>query len=315
MASDLNLISNSYAGELALPYISAAVLSADTIAKNYVTLHQNVKDKAVLQKIDITDILQEGTCDFTPNVSSVDADEAVLTVTDLKVNLQLCKSEHAKMWNSQTMGAGAMNETLPPTFQDYLLALATAKASEALEQTIWKGNFNGNVGGALTWTKFDGLVKDIATIKGAPDYNITSAITVSGAGSTTPVMDAIDNTLATLSSTLVGDPMVKCYMSRKTYQIYKQKLMTGYNVLVPSGDANLASVYGYEIYVCPGFPDNVVMFGRPDNFHVGTDLISDLNEAVVVDQKLIDTSDKVNIALKFRMGTKVGFAGDIAIGY
>lgn len=309
MASDLNLISNSYAGELALPYVSAAILSADTVAKNYVTIHQNVKDKAVLSKIDITDILQLGSCDFTPNVSSVDADEAVLTVTDLKVNLQLCKSEHAKMWLSQTMGAGALNETLPSTFQEYFLALASASAGAAVEHTIWKGNFNGNVGGALTYTKFDGLLKKIATAKGAPDYNIAAAL------DGTNIMTAIDSTLATLGSALVGDPMTKCYMSRKTYQIYKQKLMTGYNVLVPSGDANLASVYGYEIYVCPGFADNVVMFANPNNLHFGTDLLSDYNETVVVDQKLINGSDMVNLAMKFRAGTQIAYAGDIAIGY
>jgi hypothetical protein len=309
MASDLNLISNSYAGEFALPYVSAAVLSADTVAKNLVTVHQNVKDKAVLGKIDITDILQLGSCDFTPNVSAIDSDEAVLTVTDLKVNLRLCKSEHAKMWQSMTMGAGALNEVLPPTFQEYLLALAAAKAGEAVEHTIWKGNFNANVGGALTYTKFTGLLKNIADAKGAPDYNIAAALDGSN------IMTAIDSTLATLPSTLVGDMNTKCYMSRKTYQIYKQRLMTQYNVLVPAGDANLASVYGYEIYVTPGMADNVILFARPENLHFGTDLLSDYSETVVIDQKLIDGSDYVHLAMKFRAGTQVGFEGDVAIGY
>jgi hypothetical protein len=309
MASDLNLINNSYAGEFALPYVSAAVLSADTVAKNLVTVHQNVKDKAVLGKIDITDILQLGDCDFTPGVSGIDSSEAVLTVTDLKVNLRLCKSEHAKMWQSMTMGAGALNEVLPPTFQEYLLALAAAKAGEAVEHTIWKGNFNGNVGGALTYNKFDGLLKKIQVAKTNPDYNIAAALTVGN------IMTELDNVLATLPSTLVGDMNTKCFMSRKTYQLYKQRLMTAYNVLVPAGDANLASVYGYEIYVTPGMADNVIMFGRPENLHFGADLLSDYSEALVIDQKLIDGSDYVHVAMKFRAGTQVGFAGDIAIGY
>lgn len=309
MASDLNLITNSYAGEFALPYVSAAVLSADTVAKNYVTIHQNVKDKAVIGKIDITDILQADSCDFTPGVSSVDADEAVLTVSDMKVNIALCKSEHAKMWQSQTMGAGAINEVLPPTFTEYFMALISGKSSEAIEQTMWKGNFNGNVGGALTWTRFDGFLKKIADAKGAADYNISAALTVSN------IMTEVDAVLATLPSALVGDPNVKCYMSRRTYQIYKQKLMTAYNVLVPSGDANLASVYGYEIYVCPGFPENVIMFANPANLHFGTDLLTDYSEVVLIDQKLVTGSDYVNVAMKLRAGTAVGYANEIAVGY
>ena len=51
MASTLTISSSSYAGELALPYIHAALLTGDTIANRYVTVKENVKFKAVLKKL------------------------------------------------------------------------------------------------------------------------------------------------------------------------------------------------------------------------------------------------------------------------
>jgi len=51
MATNLTISSSSYAGELALPYISAAVLSGDTIANNYITVKENVKYKMVLKTL------------------------------------------------------------------------------------------------------------------------------------------------------------------------------------------------------------------------------------------------------------------------
>lgn len=51
MAKSLDINSSSYAGELALPYIAPAILSADTIANGYITVHENVKFKAVLKVI------------------------------------------------------------------------------------------------------------------------------------------------------------------------------------------------------------------------------------------------------------------------
>ena len=58
-------INGTYAGELALPYIHAALLSGDTLAKGYVTLKEGVKYKAVLKKLSSANLVQSFTCDFS----------------------------------------------------------------------------------------------------------------------------------------------------------------------------------------------------------------------------------------------------------
>ena len=311
MADSLS-ITTSYVGELALPYINAALLSGDTLAKNYVTLKEGVKFKAVLKVLGSGTLLQDGTaCDFG-QAGSLTLTESVLEVKDLKVNLELCKSEFARDWEAAQTGRGFINDVIPANFADFLLTYLAAKISEQIEFNLWVGNFSGSVGGASGYTSFNGLLKQISDAKsGTPDYNITAALTAGN------IMTAIDATVAVIPSTIIGSPNTKCYMSRKTFQLYMQACMaagTGGPTL-PSGDAIMKQVYGYEIYVCPGFSNDCLLFAQPDNLFVGTDLVSDLNEVKVVDMSLTDASDNVRMAMRYRFGTQVGFAGDVAVAF
>ena len=65
MATSLTISSSSYAGALALPYIQAAILSGDTLAKGYVAIKENVKYKAVIKKLSSSGLVVAATCDFT----------------------------------------------------------------------------------------------------------------------------------------------------------------------------------------------------------------------------------------------------------
>jgi hypothetical protein len=146
---------------------------------------------------------------------------------------------------------------------------------------------------------------------GTPDYNIAAALTAAN------IMTAVDATVAVIPASIIGSPNTKCYMSRKTYQLYMQACMaagTG-GPLQPADNAILKQVYGYEIYVCPGFPNDCLLFAQPENLFVGTDLVSDQNEVKVVDMSLTDASDNVRMAMRYRFGTQVGFTGDVAVAY
>ena len=318
MASNLTISSSSYNGELALPYIHAALLTGDTIANRYVTVKENVKFKAVLKKLASSGLVKAAGCDFNDTGSSLTLSEAVLQVTDLMTNITVCKDQFASDWEAMQTGRGFINDVIPANFTDFLISYLAGKISEQIEFNLWQGNFTGAVGGASTYTSFDGIMKKLQDAFGAtPAYNITSALSVSGAGGTTAIMTAIDSLVAVIPAAIIGSPNTKCYMSRKTFQLYMQACMaagTGGPTL-PSGDAIMKQVYGYEIYVCPGFPNDCLLFAQPDNLFVGTDLVSDQNEVKVVDMSLTDASDNVRMAMRYRFGTQVGFTGDVAVAY
>jgi hypothetical protein len=305
MASNLS-ISSSYAGELALPYISAAVLSGDTIANNYVTVKENVKFKMVLKTLASTGIVKAWGCDFNNADTTLTLAERVLQVTDLKVNVEVCKAQFASDWEAAQTGRGFINNVIPANFADFVIAHLSGKVAENIEYTLWQGNFEGS-----SFTSFNGILKVLDTAKGGtPDVDFANAFTAAN------VVASLTSLANALPATLLGDTTVKLFINRKTAQLYRQAL----SALGYLQQFNAASNYplmfdGYEIYVCPGIPDNVALFAKVDNLFFGTDLVSDFNEVKVVDMSVTDGSDNVRMVMKFRAGTQVAIPAEAILGF
>ena len=70
-------ITSTYAGEFAGKYVSAALLSGNTIDNGLIEIKPNVKYKEVLKRVALGDIVADATCDFT-DISSVDLTERIL---------------------------------------------------------------------------------------------------------------------------------------------------------------------------------------------------------------------------------------------
>ena len=107
----------TYAGEAASGYIAAALLSANTLDKKLVTIMPNVKFKSVIQKLALSNLIQDASCDFTP-ASSASIAERILQPDEFQVNLQLCKQEFVDSWNALQLGFSAFDE-IPRSFNDY----------------------------------------------------------------------------------------------------------------------------------------------------------------------------------------------------
>ena len=133
---------NTYAGEFAGQYIAAALLSAKTLDNKYVTIHPNVKYKEVIQRIAVANIVNDASCDFTTS-GSVALSEAVLTPKELQVNLELCKQQFVQSWEALQLGYSAF-DTIPASFNDYLISYVGGIVAQATEQSIWTGNVNDN---------------------------------------------------------------------------------------------------------------------------------------------------------------------------
>lgn len=296
-------INGTYAGELALPYIHAALLSGDTLAKGYVTLKEGVKYKAVLKKLTSANLVQDFTCAFE-DPTALTLNEAVLEVKDLKVNLEVCKSQFARDWEAMATGRGFANDVVPANFADFLIGYAASQVAQNIEFTIWQGNVSGG-----SYTGFDGLEKKIKAQTSATE-------TTFGSMDIDNVLENIQSVLALLPEALIGNPDTKVYMNRATAQLYRQRIAReGYAFEYNAFKEFNMQVDGYDIYVCPGMTTGTIVVSKVDNLFVGVDANSDFAEVKVVDMSLTDASDMVRMAMKFRVGTQIGFASDVAIGY
>lgn len=308
MADSLTINSSTYAGELALPYINAAILSGDTLAKGYVTLKEGVKYKAVLKKLsNAASLVQAATCDFT-QAGSLNLDESVLTVSDLKVNLELCKAEFARDWEAAATGRGFINDVVPANFSDFLIGYAAAKVAENIEFTIWQGNAPSG-----TYPAFNGFEKTV-NVSGTYYRSAWSAGT--GSMTVSTIIENLNQVINNLPVALIGSPETKLYMNRQSAQFYRQAVAAeGYlQQFQASTDFNL-QFNGYDIYVCPGMSNGTVIAAQPSNMFVGVDANSDFAEVRVVDMSLTDASDNVRMAMRFRVGVQVGVLGDVVYCY
>jgi hypothetical protein len=300
-------ITTTYSGSFAGKYISAALLSASTIENGGIEVKPNVKYKEVIKKLATNDLVKNATCDFDAT-STVTLTERILQPEEFQINLQLCKKDFRSDWEAIQMGYSAF-DTLPPSFQDFLLAHVAAKAAQNNEISIWRG-VNATAG------QFDGLVTLAtadATVIDVAGEAITAANVIAEMGS---VIDAIP-------SELYGQEDLYLYVSQNVARAYVRALggfaasglgANGTNAMGTQWFNNGSlSFDGVSIFVANGLADNYMMAAQKSNLYFGTGLLSDHNEVKVIDMADLDGSQNVRIVMRFTAGVNYGIGSDIVL--
>jgi len=304
----------TYAGEAARPYVAAAVLSADTIANNYVSTIENVHSKAVLRKFSGVN-LAAASCTFTPGAANpLVLGEAVLTADALQINEQVCNKDLRATWEGMQMRG--QSSSAPADFTTYVAQYVAAKVAEGVEHNIWAGKWKKDLGEAAPYASFTGIIQNI--VAGAPDRETTSAVPL-GVATVANTSVGILAALALITgggegapATIAGDPNTKIFMSRGSAQLYYQALAATYN-LPFLNDGLVARYAGYDIITPGGFPDDCLLISKIDNLYFGTDLLTDHIQASVLDLTGVTGDDVTRVIMKFSGGTQVVDLNGLAI--
>ena len=309
----LPTITNStYAGEAASGYIAAALLSANTLDKKLVTIMPNVKYKSVIQKLDVSGIVQDASCDFTTS-GSVAITEQVLTPKELQVNLLLCKQEFVDSWEALQLGFSAFDE-IPKNFNDFLISYVGGKVAEATEESIWQGtnSTNGEFGGFQTAFSSSIAAGGATAVLAAK----SGSIVISGSVTSANVLDKLNSVVNTIPDTVYGKPDVLLYVSTNVAKAYQQALAggaigaNGWNNQMNVGEKPF-NFNGIEIVWCPGMSSSKIVAAQKSNLFFGTGLMSDYNEVKVLDMANIDGSQNYRIVMRFTSGVQFGIGQDI----
>ena len=308
----LPTITSTYAGEAASGYIAAALLSANTLDKKLVTIMPNVKYKSVIQKLDVSGIVQDASCDFVTS-GSVAISEQVLTPKELQVNLLLCKQEFVDSWEALQLGFSAFDE-IPKNFNDFLISYVGGKVAEATETSIWQGSTatNGQFGGFQT--AFSASIA--AGGAGAVLAAKSGSIVISGSVTSANVLDKLNSVVNTIPDTVYGKPDVLLYVSTDVAKAYQQALAggaigaNGWNNQMNVGEKPF-NFNGIEIVWCPGMASSKIVAAQKSNLFFGTGLLSDYNEVKVIDMANIDGSQNYRIVMRYTGGTQFGIGQDI----
>lgn len=302
---------NTYAGEFAGEYIAAALLSAKTLDNKLVTIKPNVKFKSVIQKLDVSGIVQDASCDFVTS-GSVALSERILEPKELQVNLQLCKQEFVDSWQSLQLGFSAF-DTIPASFNDYLISYVAGQVAQATEISIWQGtNSNGSFPGFTTL--FSASIA--AGGAGAVLPALTGSVIDSGSIDAGNVLNKLNNVLQTVPGAVYGKEDLLIYVGTQIGKAYQTALAggaigaNGFNNQLNVGEKPF-NFNGVEIVLCPGMPDNQIVAAQKSNLYFGTGLLSDYNEVRVLDMAALDGSQNYRIIMRYTAGVQFGIGQDI----
>lgn len=298
-------ITTTYAGEFAGKYISAALLSADTIEGGGITVKPNVKYKEVIKTLSTNALVKDAACDFADQ-STVTLAERVLQPEEFQVNLELCKKDFHNDWEAIQMGYSAF-DSLPPSFADFLIGHIAAKVAQKTEENIWQG-------ATATAGEFDGFTALLAADSDVIDVTGTT-VTASN------VITELGKVVDAIPTSVYGKEDLYIYVSSKIARAYIRALGGfGASGLGSAGVNNEGTTWfnggdlsfdGVKLFVCSGMPDNDMVAAQKSNLFFGTGLLADHNEVKLIDMADLDGSQNVRVVMRFTAGVQHGIGADI----
>jgi hypothetical protein len=291
-------ITTTYAGEKAAGFIAAALLSAPTLDKGYITVKPNIKYKQVMQKLAVGDVIANASCDFTAT-STVTLTERYLQPEDFQVNLELCKKDFESDWLSIEQGFSSFDE-LPSSFANFLIGHVAAKVAAKMEQNIWNGA-NASAG------EFDGFVALAGADADVVDVNFTGATDASN------IISRLGDIVDGIPNTIYGNEGLAIYMSQADARSYvRAQAALGYKDLYHVGQTAM-DFEGVKILVVNGLNAGQIVVAEKDNLFFGCGLQNDMNEVKLIDLADIDGSQNVRVVMRFSAGVQYAIGSEIVL--
>ena len=293
-------ITTTYAGEKAMPFLSAALLQPTTIRNGGVTVKPNIKFKQVLKKVAMSDLIKDGTCDFTPT-ATIDITENTLTPKEFQVNYTLCKQDFRSDWDAISMGLSA-HDNLPPSLAEFIIGKTVAEVATANETIIWQGA-DGNEG------EFDGFEALFTA-----DTTVIDVAGIPAAAST--VQAEMRKVINAIPQAIYGKEDLNLYVSSGVWRAYVSSLALqgggdGYlNQGSNQGFSNLV-FEGVNIFMAAGLTANNMVAAQSSNLYFGTGLMNDMNEVTVLDMATLDGSQNVRFIARYTAAVGYAYGAEI----
>lgn len=298
MATTTN-ITTTYAGEFAGKYVSAMILSGNTIANGLIEVKPNIKFKEVLKRLEISAITADASCDFS-DTSTVTLTERIIQPKELQVNLELCKTPFQSDFECLSMGYSALNQNLPKTFSDYFIGKISEKIAAKTELDIWGGSAGAGA--------FDGFTTLLSA-----DSAHTGAKKIAGEAVTSAnVVAQLGLVIDEIPVQLLQNEGLYVYVANNVFRAYKRSLaLVGGSLEGNNQDINVTMFDGIKVVAVNGLPSNMMIASIKDNLFFGTSLISDFNELSVLDMADKDGSKNVRFIARYTAGVQYAVVEDI----
>ena len=309
---DIDASVNTYAGELALPYVTAALLGAETIAKGRCRFLEGIVGDTVISGLATTDTIQAANCSFADG-SNVALTEQVLSPSDLAVMEEICRGTMYPTWIAAN-GRMERNGQLPVAWSDFLLGAVAERTGSNLESIIWTGAAPFGTG----FLSNDGTI-DEAGIDASACADFIEHDTAAAAWTNANILGHMSGVFDAAQAVpgILQKPGCGFYLSYEAYAFFLQAMAAqntgpGFNQSMEG-----ATYLGYPVYATSGIPNtvDVMVFTYPDNLVVGANSYTADISAQLIPTYMYDGSDNVRASMRFAVGVQTGVAGDGVVGF
>lgn len=287
-------ISSNYAGADSSRFISAALLSPTTITNGGVEVIENVPYKWNVPNVNLSGIVQDATCDFTPGGTLTVADR-VLTTEKFEVNMKLCKKTYRPVWQSMYKSG-----RFTGSFESYLAGLAAANVAASRETVIWQGT-NGTGG------EFEGIEGLLTVDAALPAANEVTGTTLT-AGNIIAELGKVKTAAPNAIYNMPGFAIRVSTAAMKFY-ITAQAALGAYDAFHER--TATANFEGIPLIECSGLSDNVMIATGSNVLWYGIEDLALSGNVRLLDQSMIDGSDNVHVVLEWGDGVQYGNVSDI----
>lgn len=286
----------SYIGELALPYVTAAFMKNKTVDSGIKVVEDIINFKYVA-KLAGSNLVQVGdACAFNAT-GTITAGEVKLSPCTFFINIELCYNDLENLWNG--LNSGNLNtQDAGADFNQALQNVLIDAMNQGFETAIWTAD--GSTG--HTWCEdFSGITQQI----------VTNVVTGSSAITKTNIVAAIDALVLKLPSTVLEDlSALKIYMNPKTAMAYKQALMSlGINT---PADEQMTTYDGIPIYQVVKIADNTIVAIQPENIVLGVGAMDNFSQLVIKDMRESTLDNKVRMKLQGKADVKIIYEAEAA---
>ena len=299
-------ITSSYAGSAAASYVSAMLLSGNTIANGLIEVKPNVKFKEVLRRLEIDSIVANASCDFA-DTSTITTTERTIEPKSLQVNLEVCKTSFRSDWDAISMGFSSF-DNVPKTFSDYLIGQISAKIAAKTELDIWSGTDGAGA--------FDGF----QTLLLADTAHTGSKKIVGEAVTAANVVTELGLVVDAIPEQLLQDEGLHIYVANNVYRSYKRALggfgtsgmgANGVNGQGNNQDINVTMFDGIKVVPVNGLPSNRMIASVKNNLFFACGLLSDQNEVKTLDMSDLDGSQNFRFIARYSAAVNYAVVEDV----
>lgn len=319
---DIQVTDNTYAGELALPYVTAAITGAETLQNNRARLIEGVVHKAVISNLGFNQqdggatVVQAAACAGTDG-ANLELTEQIVTLTDLMVKEVICRDTIFPTFIA-AQGRMRRDGNIPPDFAEFLLASTAAQAATDVESLMWTGSSPFGTGLLSDDGTFDITGVRASQMGGFAEFDLTG-ITGGPTLTAANILEALDGVFAAAAATpgILNKPGCGFYISYEAHAFFQQAIAAQGTDMGYNRDLKTVTYLGYPVYPTAGIPNtaDVIAFTYPDNIVVASNAYTGNESARIIPVYQYDGSDNVKVSMDFALGVNVAVPTDGVVGF